>query len=159
MLSCALAALPDLQQGSRPQPAEFLSRRWAVSELTGRACLAQDERGAGAGKLRRMRRPPVRLPFAPERGWQRGLWAAVQECVTSLGDFMGHPWRPAALPPDEHHITGFPSQCVGTMRSALYQEARDGLCAASRQVQVVNAVVGGHASCSSEPEDGASRPL
>ena len=79
----------------------------------------------------------VCLPFAPERGWQRGLWAAMQECVTSLGDFLGHPWRPAVLPPDEHHITGFPSQCVGTMRSALYQEVRGRLRSLLGVVEIV----------------------
>ena len=68
---------------------------------------------------------PARLPYrvwqnAP--AWQTALWESLTEGVTAISDFIGHPWRPPSLAADEHHVIGFPSIGVGTVRSALYQQ-------------------------------------
>ena len=56
---------------------------------------------------------------------QLALWKCLSEGVTCLMDYLGHPWQPDHLPPDGYHLSAFPSQCVGTRRTALYQEVLD----------------------------------
>ena len=92
--------------------------------LTG-PVLAQADRGANGKKLIRPPAEPARLPYMAEWAWQGELWLALSEGITSIADYLGYPWRPLGMTPDRHHITSFPGQCVGTIRSPLYQEVGD----------------------------------
>lgn len=76
----------------------------------------------GAETLLKLPAQPARLPFAADLAWQRALRKSLRESVTSLTDFLGHPWRPSSLPVDAHHVSGIPSQWIGCMWSLLYQE-------------------------------------
>ena len=84
--------------------------------------MAQGNLGTSAGKLLRAPAEPARLPYAPKALWQADVWKALAEGVTSISDFLGQGRRPDDVALDVHHMTGFPSQFVGSMRTALYQE-------------------------------------
>lgn len=86
--------------------------------------LAQAEKGAGTRKLHKPPPEPARLSYKLEWSWQLPLWQAMTEGVAPITGFLGHPWRARGLPAHEQHGTGFPfpCQCVGSVRSALYQE-------------------------------------
>ena len=65
---------------------------------------------------------PARLPPAAKQLPAYMRLKALMEGVTLLSNFLGYNWRPRQLPPEAHYVSGFPSHCIGTLRSALYEE-------------------------------------
>ena len=88
------------------------------------ACFgAQGDQGACAAKLRR---PHVaRMPWAITWNWQVTLALVLGESVTCLTDYVGLPWRPFQKAPTEHHVSAYPTHCIGTVRAALYQKVME----------------------------------
>ena len=64
----------------------------------------------------------ARLPHAAEHLSPSNPLGALAEGVTSITDFLWSAWRPRTLAPDEHYVSAFPSCCMGTRRTALYED-------------------------------------
>ena len=86
------------------------------------ASAAQPSGVAGARKLLRPPGEPARLPFLAAQACQAELWKALTEGVASIADFLGYVWRRKGLPPDNLFVAVHPCWCMGSMRSALFQE-------------------------------------
>ena len=86
------------------------------------ACLAQADRGAGAGKLLRRPTEPARLPYLPTRGWQHAMWEVLGDAAASASACVEYPYRIRKVPIEAIHVTGFPSDSVGRARLALFHE-------------------------------------